>query len=128
MKKLSISLFALLAICLAVTSAFTTKNSSKKLATVYEAWGITQDQVDVSPTPTQTAAYNQKISGTRFKQSTTDFDLSTEYANQLNSLQPIFFCNTGDNDDLCAAKIKLIDGTPESANVAQLLAGDYTPF
>jgi len=124
MKKLSISLFALLAICLAVTSAYTTNNSVKTFDTFYEAWGITPDAVDVTTPPqNQQTAYANRKANTRFKQSSTDFDLPTEYA-----AQAVFQCLTADSDDLCAAKIKVIDGVAENAVIVQFLAGDYSAF
>jgi len=59
MKKLSLSLFALLAIVFAVTSAFTTKSDAK--ANHYKVWGIQQTQVT---TPASYSALAAKVAGT----------------------------------------------------------------
>jgi hypothetical protein len=128
MKKVSISVFAILAIVFAVTSAFTTKmNVSKKASTTYELYSIVVDQVATadgnSITPISSNLRTNLVSLTgndiaqteTFSQWRSSFPIGSQYRNLST------FCDA-DADHVCVAKFTKVDGTPTT--VLEFATGD----
>lgn len=110
MKKVSISLFAILAIALAVTSAFTTAPS--KFTTTYKYWGVAND------------TYTSVPSVTQFEAGTLIYDAGTTnstIAGAFSSTAADDGCDT-DNTYYCAGEITNVDG---SKTVTESAKGDF---
>ena len=111
MKKVSVSLAAVLAIVFAVASAFTTTSKSK-LPTSYKAYYITVDALSSSSTPTNATADANKV-GDILHQASSAFEVD-----------PYGSC-TNDVNHICVAEIAYeSNGTPSSGNVADFKTGD----
>lgn len=129
MKKVSL-LVAILAITVAVGSAFTTK--SKVLTTQYAIFGVTQDAVSVNGgSPSATDAFNQKITDDFFKTVGSATTFATEKANWNsshvfpNSDVRQVRCNQNDTDEICGAAVTYDDANP-SYSMIDFEAGDYS--
>ena len=117
MKKLTFSLFAVLAILVGVTSAFTTKESNAKFTTTYKFYGLTNNALSNS-LPTLPSVSQVTNNGTQFYSTGTNISIAAAFTASSPT-------NDGCNDDelhLCAAKIKDIDGTE---TVEEAVDGDY---
>jgi len=129
MKKFSF-LFAVLAIVVAVGSAFTSK--SKVLTTTYAIFGATQDAVNVSPSVDPAQAYANKISDAFLKVTTTSTSFATEKAawNASHGIgQAKVRCNQNDTDQICGSAVSYDADVAVQDRVYTLIdfeAGDYT--
>lgn len=116
MKKLSFSLFAILAIVFAVASAFSTKQNASKFTTTYLFYGLTPDALD-NNLPSLPTVNQVTSNGTLFYSTSSNISIDQAFANTAASDG----CNA-DDDHLCAAKIRDIDGTK---TVLSAKEGDY---
>lgn len=125
MKKFSV-LFAVMAILVAVGSAFTTKNL--RFTTKYERFGITNDAVTTA-SGQQVAAYNNQIADPfRIQNSTTSMSSITTEISNYNFANPSnnVTCND-DLDQLCAVVISYPDSYSEqNVSLVSYVGGDYS--
>jgi len=125
MKKFSV-LFAVLAILVAVGSAFTTKNL--KFTTKYERFGVINDAV-TNTSGTQVAAYNNQIADAfRIQNSTTSMSsISTEIGNyNFDNPSHNVSCND-DTNELCAVIISYPETYSEQGvSLVSFVGGDYS--
>lgn len=144
MKKLSISLFAVLAIAFAVFSAFTTTKGKPFADDRFQILGINPDQVDVDPTPPYD--YNTVTGQINFTMydniseiqnvtpATGDWQAElnfTEGATFVGLTYPInksqYDCSTTDLDDLCVAYVRDDrDGVAPLDLVLAVIPGDVS--
>ena len=112
MKKFKFSLFAALAIALALTSAFTTK--SGKFATTYKIYGLTKHTY-TSPISVANAEGGTLIDNPGSTNETIQDALDNSAANDQCLSDPGF---------LCAAEVRTID-SPFSKAVTETKEGEY---
>ena len=127
MKKLSISLLAMLAVVVAVTSAFTTI-SKKKLVTTYEVWGVQVDQVTGSQSslPSFANVHNKRITSPILYSSTaSNIGSLSSFISSYESTNGVTVCINSTDPTICVANVDFDSGTPTSGNVTQVLNGDF---
>jgi hypothetical protein len=128
MKKVSVSIFALLSIVFAVSSAFTTKGKHFAPNT-WERFGVTNDAVNASPTPAATSIKSNKIvDNFRLVTGATLSSIATEISNYNAAQSPgqaIVRCSS-DNDQVCAAIISFRDNDATELALVNFNAGDYS--
>ncbi|HEY8388136.1 MAG TPA: hypothetical protein VIK74_06005 [Parasegetibacter sp.] len=128
MKKLSVSLFAVLAIAFALTSAFTTK-SNKIAPDTRERFGVQVDQVAFSGATASQVNANKILDQFRLAAGlgaiSTSIDSEIDAFNDAHVDEMEVSCAT-DTEKVCAAIIEY-NGTPSSElALVDFNAGDYS--
>jgi hypothetical protein len=129
MKKLSISMFATLAILLAVFSAFTTKPVFNE----YEVWGITPQQISGDegdfPSSTPYSSMTSNIQQTLYNSSSplssgsTDQEKLDNFVDSYKIAQELLQLCASRNDFICVAYVR----TTATEVVLAVKEGDFDP-
>jgi hypothetical protein len=128
MKKFSISLFAVLAIVFAVSSAF--KTSKSFTPNTWEKFGVTVDALDANPTtPAVGDIYDEKISdnfnATAGSPGFSDITAEISAYNQAHQLEAQVRC-AEDTENMCAAIVSYNSSPSSELALVDFDFGDYS--